>query len=72
MDFTVDSEKSIGKKVGDISPTDDFIIVALYKNGNIVIPKLDMILKEVMKVSVLVKTRFAKDFFKKFTGFFLK
>ena len=67
LDFTVDSKKSIGKKVGDLSPTDDFIIVAIYENGNIVIPKPDRVLKEGMKVSVLVKTKFAQDVLKRFT-----
>jgi trk system potassium uptake protein TrkA len=67
LDFTVDSKRSIGKKVGELSPTDDFIIVAIYENGNIVIPKPDMILKEGMKVSVLVKTKFAQDVLKRFT-----
>ena len=67
LDFTVDSEMSIGKKVGELSPTDDFIIVAIYENGNIVIPKPDMVLKEGMKVSVLVKTKFAQDVLKRFT-----
>ena len=67
LDFTVDSKMSIGKKVGELSPTDDFIIVAIYENGNIVIPKPDMVLKEGMKVSVLVKTKFAQDVLKRFT-----
>ncbi|MGZ7209967.1 MAG: potassium channel family protein [Methanobacterium sp.] len=67
LDFTVDSEKSIGKRVGDLSPTDDFSIVAIYDNGNIVIPKPDMMLKEGMKVSILVKTKFAQDVLKRFT-----
>ena len=67
LDFTVDYEESIGKRIGDLSPTDDFIIVAIYKNGNIVIPKPDMVLKEGMKVSILVKTKFAQDVLKRFT-----
>ncbi len=67
LDFTVDYEKTIGKKIGDLSPTDDFIIVAVYENGNIVIPKPEMVLKEGMKVSILVKTKFAQDVLKRFT-----
>lgn len=67
LDFTVDSEKSIGKRVGDLSPTDDFMIVAIYEKGKIIIPKPDMVLKEGMKVSVLVKTKFAKKVLKRFT-----
>ena len=54
LDLTVDHEKTIGKRVGDLSPTNDFIIVAIYEKGEIIIPKPDMILKEGMKVSVLV------------------
>jgi trk system potassium uptake protein TrkA len=67
LDFTVDYEKTIGKKVSDLSPTDDFIIVAIHEKGKIIIPQPDMILKEGMKISVLVKTKFAKKVRKRFT-----
>jgi trk system potassium uptake protein TrkA len=67
VDLTVNSGKTIGKKIGDLSPTDNFSIVALYENGNIVIPKPDMVLKEGMKISVLVKTKFAQEILKTFT-----
>jgi len=61
IDLTVDSEKTIGKKIGDLSPTDDFLIVAVYEKGNIAIPKPDMVLKEGMKISILVKTEQAPE-----------
>jgi trk system potassium uptake protein TrkA len=67
LDLTVDHEKTIGKRVGDLSPTDDFIIVAIYEKGKILIPKPDMILNKGMKVSVLVKTKFAQDVLKRFS-----
>ncbi|MGO9388249.1 MAG: potassium channel family protein [Methanobacterium sp.] len=67
LDLTVDHEKTIGKRVDDLSPTDDFIIVAIYEKGQIIIPKPDMILNKGMKVSVLVKTKFAQDVLKRFT-----
>ena len=67
LDLTVDHENTIGKRVGDLSPTDDFIIVAIYEKGQIMIPKPDMILNKGMKVSVLVKTKFAQDVLKRFT-----
>jgi len=54
----------IGKRVGDISPTDDYIIVAVYKNGEITIPREDMVLKEGDKISILVKTKAVKDIVK--------
>lgn len=61
IDLTVDSKKTIGKKIGDLSPTDDFLIVAVYENENIIIPKPDMVLKEDMKISILVKTERASE-----------
>lgn len=67
LDFTVDYEKTIGKKIGELSPSDDFIIVAVYDNGNILIPQPDMVLKEGMKVSMLVKTKYAQEVMKRFT-----
>jgi trk system potassium uptake protein len=67
LDINLDNEKAIGKMIGDISPTEDFIIVALYENGNIIIPKPEMILKKGMKISILVKTKYAKEIMKRFT-----
>ena len=67
LDIKMDNEKAIGKRIGDVSPTEDFIIVALYENGNIIIPKPEMILKKDMKISILVKTKYAKEIMKRFT-----
>ncbi|MGZ4857880.1 MAG: potassium channel family protein [Methanobacteriaceae archaeon] len=67
LDIKLDNEKAIGKKIGDISPTENFIIVALYENGNIIIPKPEMILKKGIKISILVKTKYAKEIMKRFT-----
>ena len=67
LDFTLEEGNFIGKRIGDISPTDDFIIVAVYSNGNITIPKPDMVLTPGTKISILVKTKFAKEVLKRFT-----
>jgi trk system potassium uptake protein TrkA len=61
LDLTVKNKKVIGKRVGDISPTNDYIIVALYKNGEITIPRDDMVLNEGDKISILVKTKAVKN-----------
>jgi trk system potassium uptake protein TrkA len=61
------NNKVIGKKISEINPTNDYIIVALYKNGEITIPKANMVLNEGDKVSILVKTRAVKDVVKTFT-----
>ena len=67
LDLTVKNDKVIGKKISEINPTDDYIIVAMYKNGEITIPKADMVLNEGDKVSILVKNRAVKDVVKAFT-----
>ncbi|NYB51087.1 MAG: TrkA family potassium uptake protein [Methanobacteriaceae archaeon] len=67
LDFNLENEKMVGKKIGEVSPTEDFIIVAVYENGDITIPKPDVVLKKGMKVSILVKTNAAREVMKKFT-----
>ena len=61
LDITVKNKKIIGKRVGDVSPTDNSIIVAMYQNGELTIPKADMVLKEGDKISILVKTEAIKN-----------
>ncbi|MGO9387451.1 MAG: potassium channel family protein [Methanobacterium sp.] len=67
LDLTLENDKVIGKKIGDVSPTDNYIIVAIYENGDIIIPKPNMVLNKGNKVSILVKSKFAKEVMKKFT-----
>lgn len=67
LDFKLESGDYVGKKIGDISPSDDFTIVAVYENGDIIFPKPDYVLKEGVKISIIVKTKYAKDVLKKFT-----
>lgn len=67
LDITIKNEKIDGKKIGDISPTNQYIIVALYENGDIVIPMTDTVLKKGTKISILVKTDSIKKVLKKFT-----
>jgi trk system potassium uptake protein len=67
LDLKVENEKSIGKSIGEISPDDNFLVVAVYENGNLLIPKPDMILNKGMKISILVKTKYAQKIVKMFT-----
>lgn len=39
LEIKVENKNVIGKQIMDVSPTDDFIIAALYRNGEINIPK---------------------------------
>jgi trk system potassium uptake protein TrkA len=67
LDISVNNKKIIGKKIGEVSPTDDYIIAAIHKNGEIKIPKDGMMLKMGDKISILAKTHAIKDITKKFT-----
>ena len=60
LDLTIKNKKVIGKKIGEISPTDDYIIAALHNNGELTIPRENMILNEGNKVSILVKSKAVK------------
>ena len=53
--MTITNDKMVGKRVGDVSPTKDFIIIAMYQNEKLIIPQKDHIIARGEKVSVLVK-----------------
>jgi trk system potassium uptake protein TrkA len=67
LDLSVANSKVFGKKIGDLSPTDDYIIAAIHKNGEIKIPKDGMMLKKGDRISILAKTHAIKAVTKKFT-----
>ncbi len=67
LELSVDNSKIFGKKIGEISPTDDYIIAAIHKNGEIKIPKDGMMLKKGDRISILAKTHAIKAVTKKFT-----
>jgi len=68
LDIKVENRNVLGKQIGDVSPTDDFIIAALYKNGEIIIPKKEDILNLGDRISVLVKINAVKKTTQLFTG----
>lgn len=55
FDMVITNDKVVGKKISEISPTKDFIIIATYHNGQLVIPQVDSVIGRGEKVSVLVK-----------------
>lgn len=67
LDMSVQNRKIFGKKIGDLSPADNYIIAAVYQNGCITIPRADMVLEEGDKVSVLVKSNAVKSITSMFT-----
>lgn len=55
FDMTITNDKVVGKRIDQISPTKDYIIIAMYHGGKLVIPQEDNIIARGEKVSVLVK-----------------
>ncbi|RAP46217.1 MAG: hypothetical protein BZ136_07800 [Methanosphaera sp. rholeuAM74] len=60
LDLPVKSKKIIGKRIGDISPTEKFIIVSCHKGDETFIAENDIILEEDDEVTVLLKTKHTK------------
>lgn len=60
LDISIQNSRVVGKCVGDLSPTDDYIIAAIHQNGKMRIPQDDWVLEKNEKISVLVKTRAVK------------
>ena len=55
FDMTITNDKVVGKRIDQISPTKDYIIIAMYHGGKLVIPQEDSVIARGEKVSVLVK-----------------
>ncbi|MDR3063655.1 MAG: TrkA family potassium uptake protein [Methanobrevibacter sp.] len=55
LDMVITNEKINGKRVSEISPTEDYIIIAAYPGGKLKIPQGDMVLNTGNKISILVK-----------------
>ena len=60
LDISIQNSRVVGKCVGDLSPTDDYIIAAIHQNGEMRIPQDDWVLEKNEKISVLVKTNAVK------------
>ena len=46
LDISIQNSKVVGKCVGDLSPTDDYIIAAIHQNGEMCIPQDDWVLEK--------------------------
>lgn len=65
LDMTITNEKIVGKRFKDISPSKEYIIIATYQNGKLVIPQSDDLIHRGEKVTVLVKRGSFKKLAKK-------
>ena len=65
LDMTITNEKIVGQRFKDISPSKEYIIIATYQNGKLVIPQSDDLIHRGEKVTVLVKRGSFKKLAKK-------
>ncbi len=66
LDMIITNNKVIGKQIYEVSPDDDYIIIARYEDGKLEIPKQDDLLRKGDKISILVKRDALKRTEKKF------
>lgn len=55
IEMTITNDKVVGKRFKDISPAKEYIIIATYQNGKLVIPQAENTIARGEKVSLLVK-----------------
>ncbi|MDR2623694.1 MAG: TrkA family potassium uptake protein [Methanobrevibacter sp.] len=68
LDMEITNDKINGKRIHEVSPADDYIIIAVYHGGKLKIPKPDDVLNTGNKISILVKKGTFKKASKVFTG----
>ncbi|KZX10784.1 potassium channel family protein [Methanobrevibacter filiformis] len=67
MDMVISNDKLNGKRISDVSPTDDYIVIAIYHGGKLKIPRSNTILNQGNKISILIKRGSFKKAAKIFT-----
>jgi trk system potassium uptake protein TrkA len=67
IDVIIEKGKYVNKKIGEVTPDDNFNIIAVYQNGNLIMPRPEMILKPGMRISLIVKTECTKEILECFT-----
>lgn len=66
LDLRIENSKLFGKPVLDYSPTENYIVCAVYDNDELIIPQKDTLFKENQKISVLAKADYVKEVTKLF------
>lgn len=68
LELTLENKKLFGKPVLDYSPTENYIVCAVYdEDGELVIPQKDTLFKKDQKISVITKTEYIKEVTERFS-----
>lgn len=61
LDIKMENMELIGERVLDYSPTENYIVCAVYENDELIIPQEDTLFNQNQKISVLVKSDYVKE-----------
>ncbi len=68
LELELENKKYFGKRVLDYSPTENYIVCAVYdEDGELSIPQEDTVFQPNQKISVITKSDYVKQVTKKFT-----
>ncbi len=66
LDVKIENKDLFGKKVLDYSPTEKYIVCAVYEDNELIIPQKDTVFHENQKISVLAKSDYVQEVTKLF------
>ncbi len=61
LDLKIENKDLVGQRVLDHSPTEDFIVCAVYEEDKLIIPQKDTVFYENQKISVLTKSDYVQE-----------
>lgn len=61
LDIKIENKQLIGQRVLDYSPTENYIVCAVYENDELIIPQEDTLFHQDQKISVLTKSDYVKE-----------
>jgi len=68
LELTLENKKLFDKPVLDYSPTENYIVCAVYdEEGELLIPQKDTLFKKNQKISVITKTEYIKEVTERFS-----
>ena len=67
LDLKLENKKLFGKRVLDYSPTENYIVCAVYEDNELIIPQKDTVFLENQKISVITKADYVQEVTKLFS-----
>ena len=61
LDLRIENSQLYGKRVLDYSPTENYVVCAVYDDDDLIIPQKDTVFHKNQKISVLSKADYVKE-----------